>query len=66
LITHGSLDEIVPIEQSKLLYERLAGEKRLEIFEGASHGYSEEGQWQKMANLFITFFVEKLTGFTYV
>lgn len=60
LITHGSLDEIVPVEQSRLLYERLAGEKRLEILEGASHGYGEEGQWQKMANLFITFFAEKL------
>ena len=60
LITHGTLDEIVPIDQSRLLFEKLAGEKRLEILEGASHGYSEVGQWQKMANLFITFFVDKL------
>lgn len=61
LITHGSIDEIVPLQQSKLLFERLAGEKRLEILTGASHGYSEEGQWQKMADLFISFFVDKLT-----
>jgi dipeptidyl aminopeptidase/acylaminoacyl peptidase len=60
LITHGSIDEIVPLQQSKLLFEKLAGEKKLEILYGASHGYSEEGQWQKMADLFISFFTEKL------
>jgi fermentation-respiration switch protein FrsA (DUF1100 family) len=60
LITHGSIDEVVPVQQSKLLFEKLAGEKRLEILQGASHGYGEGGQWQKMADLFISFFAEKL------
>lgn len=60
LITHGSVDEVVPVAQSRKLFESLGGSKRLEILEGASHGYCEVGQWDRMAALFVSFFKQEL------
>ena len=56
LISHGDADTIVPIRQSKLLHSILTCEKQLEVFEHVSHNYSEEDAWEKMADLFVTWF----------
>jgi dipeptidyl aminopeptidase/acylaminoacyl peptidase len=60
LITHGDKDEIASLRQSKYLFECFKGEKRMEIFEGGSHGYSEEGAWDRMAKMFVDWFAERL------
>ena len=60
LISHGSEDSIVPVRQSKLLQIMLSGPVRLEIFGGVGHSYSEEGAWDRMAKLFVSWFVENL------
>lgn len=60
LITHGSKDEIVPINQSKFLYECLSGNKKLKIFKNVGHGYSEEGAWDRMASIFVDWFSDNL------
>ncbi|OKH43454.1 alpha/beta hydrolase family protein [Phormidium tenue] len=56
LISHGNNDEIVPFHQSKFLLATLQGEKHLEVFPNVGHNYSEEGAWEKMASLFISWF----------
>lgn len=62
LITHGSNDEIVPTSQSFYLKELWGGKVELEIFEDGNHGYStNDGKdWEKMANIFETFFNQHL------
>lgn len=60
LITHGSDDCIVPIVQSKYLFQCLGGLKRLEVFEGVGHGYSEGDAWDRMADLFTQWFANTL------
>ena len=60
LISHGDADQTVPIRQSKFLMTSLSGEKRLEIFQGVGHNYSEEGAWDRMADLFVGWFRDGL------
>lgn len=60
LISHGDLDTTVPLRQSRLLSFMLGGSVQLEVFEGVGHSYSEEGAWQRMAELFVTWFTENL------
>lgn len=60
-ITQGDKDEIIPVRHTKYLYECLRGDdKHLEIFEGASHSYSEGDAWERMANMFVDWFAAKL------
>ena len=62
LITHGTSDNVVPLIQSKHLLAALrnASTRRLEIFEGIGHGYSEPGAWERMAALFVNWFAHTL------
>ena len=60
LITHGNTDEIVPFTQSLYLKEFLGGQTELKVFDKGDHGYSGEN-WEKMANIFESFFKEQLT-----
>jgi uncharacterized protein len=60
LITHGDIDEIVPVIQSKYLAKCLAGPTELKIFEGVGHGYAEDNSWDRMARLFANWFVKAL------
>ena len=60
LITHGNRDTIVPLYQSKLLVSCLSGPKQLEVFEGVGHNYSEEGAWNRMADIFSKWFSKNL------
>lgn len=59
LITHGQDDEIVPISQSIFLNELLQNSKLI-TFENCDHGYSAEGSWDRMADIFIDLFEQTL------
>lgn len=56
LITHGDKDEIVPINQSHLLVHQLNGIKQIVTFNNCDHGYSQDKNWDKMADLFVEYF----------
>lgn len=58
LITHGDADSVVPLRQSQFLRDALvsAKERRLNIYHGVGHGYSEPGAWQRMAEEFVEWF----------
>ena len=63
LITHGLNDEIVPFRQSQLLQSQLLASSidvELILIENCDHGYTQDGKWEYMANLFVDFFVSKL------
>ena len=63
LITHGLNDEIVPFRQSQLLQSQLLASSidvELILIENCDHGYTQDGKWEYMANLFVDFFVNKL------
>ena len=63
LITHGLNDEIVPFRQSQLLQSQLltsSNDAELVLIENCDHGYTQDGKWEYMANLFVDFFVNKL------
>ena len=57
LIVHGGKDEIVPVEQSKKLFESLKGEKHLEIIKETSHQF--RGELLKESNDLITDFLQE-------
>jgi dipeptidyl aminopeptidase/acylaminoacyl peptidase len=57
LIVHGNKDDSVPIEQSQRTAS-LMENCRLEVIEGADHGYSNEEHFQKMLDLISKFIVE--------
>lgn len=60
LITHGTKDKIVPFRQSVMLAACLQGQVRLELFEDVDHGYSEEGAWDRMAALYVSWLSQTL------
>jgi hypothetical protein len=51
LIVHGTNDQLIPLPQSKNLYQHLRSEKRLEVVEGADHHYSDPSHWSLMVQL---------------
>ena len=57
LIVHGDKDDSVPVEQSKRTAS-LMENCRLEVIEGADHGYSNEEHFQQMLDLISRFIVE--------
>jgi len=57
VIVHGNLDDSVPVEQSKKTAS-LMGNCRLEVIEGADHGYSNEEHFKEMLDLISKFIVE--------
>jgi hypothetical protein len=57
LIVHGDKDDSVPVEQSKRTAS-LMENCRLEVIEGADHGYSNEEHFQEMLDLISRFIVE--------
>lgn len=63
LISQGDRDEIICMRHTRILFNCLGSkDKRFEIFQGASHGYSEGDSWNRMARMFLEFFKEKLLG----
>lgn len=57
LIVHGSEDDVVPVEQSRKTASLIPG-CRLEEIEGASHKYSNPGEFEKMLSLVSEFLAE--------
>jgi dipeptidyl aminopeptidase/acylaminoacyl peptidase len=63
LITQGENDEIISLQHTLYLFECLQSkEKRIEIFNGVGHGYSEGDAWERMASIFVNWFNEKLNS----
>lgn len=60
LIVHGEEDYYVPVDQSKRLRDSLLGEKRLELFPEADHGFSRPEDFEKMIGMITDWMVEKL------
>lgn len=58
-IIHGDADEIVPIEQSKKLFEVLPN-TTLEIIPNCDHRYSNPEHFTKFLNKTISFFIKEL------
>jgi dipeptidyl aminopeptidase/acylaminoacyl peptidase len=56
LIIHGSLDELVPPEHARKLYDAAPEPKRLEIVEGADHVFSQPEQLNKVIELSLAWF----------
>jgi len=57
LIVHGNKDDAVPIEQSKKTAS-LMENCRLEVIEGADHGYSNDEHFDEMLDLISKFIIE--------
>ena len=52
LLMVGSLDESTPLKHQKLLFDKLVGEKRLEVIEGAPHSFKEPEHLKKIKEIF--------------
>lgn len=59
LIIHGDRDDVVPVDQSKKLYQSLKGDKRLGIIHGATHDIKDEPKYLERANNLIADFFQK-------
>lgn len=58
-IVHGREDKAIPIEQS-IKASKILSNCQLEIMEGAGHGYSGPGQFDKMIDLLSEFIIKNL------
>lgn len=54
LITHGTLDESVPISQSRDIRDSVSGIVDLVEMKGTNHHYSDRDDWQRMAALHVS------------
>ena len=59
LIIHGDRDDVVPLRQSKKLYQSLVCDKRLQVIHGADHDMKGE-YLEKTYNLIADFFKRNL------
>ncbi|MBA7696974.1 hypothetical protein ES703_105632 [subsurface metagenome] len=55
-IIHGSLDEVVPVENAYKLYSHANEPKRLEVIEGANHSLDNPGNLEKVISLSLEWF----------
>lgn len=60
LIVQGDADPIM--KESLILYEKLAGEKRLALIKGADHLYSKEEHLREAREAVVHWFVERLSS----
>lgn len=51
LIVQGDRDELVPLHQSHHLHKALAGPARLELLDGADHGFTAAAHFHRMTGL---------------
>lgn len=51
LIVQGDADELIPLHQSRRLYEALSGTKRLELIPGADHQFTRAEDFSRMTSL---------------
>lgn len=59
LIVHGDKDDVVPLEQSRRLYEAIKGDKRLEILHGVDHDIKNNPEHLETSNNLIADFFQK-------
>ena len=52
LLMVGSQDESTPLKHQKLLFNKLGGEKRLEVIEGAPHSFKDPEHLKKIKEIF--------------
>ena len=62
LIVQGECDELVPLHQSRRLFELLSGLKRLELLPGADHQFSKGDDFRAMTSLLVDWVSEHLIG----
>ncbi|HET9962163.1 MAG TPA: alpha/beta fold hydrolase [Nitrospiraceae bacterium] len=62
LIVQGDCDEYVPLHQSRLLLDALAGPKRLEMIAGADHQFTNASDFQRMLGLVSDWVEQYLTA----
>ncbi|MCP9447525.1 MAG: lysophospholipase [Nitrospira sp.] len=62
IIVQGDRDEHVPLHQSRKLYERLGGKKRLEMIAGANHQFTKAEDFKRMTALIADWLTEHLTA----
>jgi dipeptidyl aminopeptidase/acylaminoacyl peptidase len=62
LIVQGDCDEYVPLHQSRLLLDALAGPKRLEMLPGADHQFTNASDFQRMLGLVSDWVEQYLTA----
>lgn len=60
LIVQGGADPISV--ESKILYNRIAGKKKMVIMKGADHLYSKQEHLEEAKDTIVSWFVENLRG----
>ena len=60
LIVQGGCDELVPSHQSQTLYDLLTGIKRLDILQGADHGFTKGEDFRTMTHSIAGWFTSHL------
>lgn len=56
LVIHGDRDELVPVEQARMIYERLNDPKKMEIIEGGDHRLTHPHHRQKALEMTLEWF----------
>lgn len=61
LIVQGGCDELVPAHQSRRLYDALKVEKRLDVLQGANHGFTKGDDFRTMTHSIAEWFIHHLS-----
>jgi len=61
LIVQGDCDELVPLHQSRRLFDILTGEKRLDLLPGADHGFTKGEDFRTMTHSIAEWLVQHLS-----
>ena len=56
LVIHGDRDELVPVEQARMIYERLNAPKKMEIIEGGDHRLTHPHHREKALEMTLEWF----------
>ena len=59
-VLHGQKDELVPVRHATMIYENLSNPKKMEIFPGGDHRFSDETIRNRAIELSIKFFKNHL------
>jgi len=62
LILHGERDEVIPVEDARLLHSASGEKAGLEIIPGADHRFSEEGHREYITSRIVDFIDDKLAS----
>ena len=62
LVIHGEGDDLVPVEDARILYKRLSGPKELRIIPGADHVFSDSSHLEEVLSLSLSWFERFLSS----